>query len=413
MKRMTCFSLSFADELPCLHELTRHRAPRTRAIHPRLICGTAPQPRPSSTPKTSPVLRAEPQLILITNTPSDPPRNKNISPAANRNIGRSFLPNGSIDNDQVHFQKIATSSVGSASAGTSRNGPPEDGKGSAGPCKLFELAKFLAHHPTSSAGVLVLDQVRFTERSESEQGQPQDFMNGKSVILVPYSSFIEPACEEGLRQLENAGHAVWRISGFTDISRGRSQLATDALAAGFDELIWIDSDVVFDPKDVARLRGHGKSIVGGIYPIKGQRRIACTLLEGEAQVRFGEGGGLIPVRHIAAGFLYTRREVYATIQKVHALPRCVSQTPNGLIPFFAPHWVPVAPESDQFIYLSEDFAFCERCQQCKIEVFADTSIRLYHVGKYGYSWEDAGGALARYRDYLFSVTRSSPSPKSD
>ena len=214
-----------------------------------------------------------------------------------------------------------------------------------------------------------------------------------------------PDGEEGLRQLEQAGHVVWRISGFTDISRGRSQLATDALAAGFEELIWIDSDIVFNPEDIERLRRHGKAVVGGIYPIKGQRRIACTLLDAETEVRFGAGGGLIPVRHIAAGFLYTKRAVYETIQWEQKLPRCISQTPNGLIPFFAPQWVPLEANGDQHIYLSEDFSFCERCRQCKIEVFADTTIRLHHIGKYGYSWEDAGGSLKRYGDYVFSVAK--------
>jgi len=46
-------------------------------------------------------------------------------------------------------------------------------------------------------------------------------------------------------------------------------------------------------------------------------------------------------------------------------------------------------------YLGEDFAFCERIRRCGIRILADTSIRLQHIGMYGYGWEDVAGGVAR------------------
>lgn len=49
-------------------------------------------------------------------------------------------------------------------------------------------------------------------------------------------------------------------------------------------------------------------------------------------------------------------------------------------------------------YLADDFAFCERAHRAGRPVFADTRIRLFHVGRYGYSWEDATGSRERYEN---------------
>src|SRR5947209_7646053 len=93
--------------------------------------------------------------------------------------------------------------------------------------------------------------------------------NKHCVILVPANNGIEPACDHALRQLERMGHPVWRVPGFSAIDTARSQIATDAVARGFEELMWIDSDIEFDPAAVERLRSHNLPIVGGCIPRKG------------------------------------------------------------------------------------------------------------------------------------------------
>ena len=53
-----------------------------------------------------------------------------------------------------------------------------------------------------------------------------------------------------MRELEQRGHPMWCMRGYSAIDAARNQMTTDALAKGFPELMWIDSDVVFDPNDV-------------------------------------------------------------------------------------------------------------------------------------------------------------------
>lgn len=220
-------------------------------------------------------------------------------------------------------------------------------------------------------------------------------------MLVPFSGQIHPRCEQGLTKLERRGYAVWRVPGYAAIDQGRNQLATDALLAGFEETMWIDSDIGFDADAVATLRRHDLPFVCGIYPKKGKREIACHVLPGTKQVVFGKQGGLVELLYGATGFLLVRRRVYERLQLELALPVCNEQFGKPTIPFFQPT---VHPEDDGYWYLAEDYSFCQRARQCGFTIMADTTIRLWHMGNYGYSWEDAGNEPRRYATFNLHLT---------
>ncbi len=135
----------------------------------------------------------------------------------------------------------------------------------------------------------------------------------------------------------------------------------------------------------------------GIYPKKGKRELAIHVLPGTKQLTFGEGAGLVEILYAATGFLLVQREVYATIQAKLALPVCNESFGKPLVPYFMP-LVHHDPERGVW-YLSEDYAFCQRARDAGFRIFADSSLRLGHVGSYVYSWEDAGGELPRYKRY--------------
>jgi len=226
--------------------------------------------------------------------------------------------------------------------------------------------------------------------------------NSNCLILVLVAHHIDPPCEEGLRALEARGYCVRRVRGYAAIDQARSQLASDALAEGFDEIMWIDADMGFDPDDVEKLRGHGLPIVGAIGVKKGLRALACSVLPGTQQVVFGKAGGLIEVLYAGAAFLLTRREVYESIAAQCALPECNQRFERPLRPYFMPMIVPDEPHGQW--YLGEDYAFCHRARQCGFKIMADTTIRLRHYGGYGFTWEDAGADRERFASYVLRLS---------
>ncbi len=177
-------------------------------------------------------------------------------------------------------------------------------------------------------------------------------------------------------------------------------MATDALSQGYEETMWIDSDVAFDPNDVDRLRKHDVPIVCGIYPKKGKRELAVHVLPGTKEITFGQGGGLAEVLYAATGFLLVRRSVYREMQRQLQLPLCNLRFGNPTIPFFQPL---THPDGGGHWYLAEDFAFCERARQCGFKILADTTIRLWHIGNYRYSWEEAGIEPQRFGTFHYHL----------
>jgi hypothetical protein len=217
--------------------------------------------------------------------------------------------------------------------------------------------------------------------------------------------YIEPHCALSLGQLESRGYPVRRLYGFAQIDVARNKLATEALADGFEELMWIDADIAFEPIAVDRLRSHGLALTAAIYPKKVEKELSSQLLPGTEALTFGAGGGLVEIKYAAGGFLHTRREVYLEIQRREAVPVCNAHLGRPTIPFFQPM---ILSETTGATYLAEDFAFSERARRCGYAIVADTTIRLQHIGIYGYSWEDVGGSLPRAGTYTLRVGRKDP-----
>lgn len=98
-----------------------------------------------------------------------------------------------------------------------------------------------------------------------------------NVVLVLIENAIEPQTEQGPRQLELASSEVRRLDGHAAIDQARSRLASDALAANFDELMWIDGHMGFTVEDVRRLQSHDLPLVGGAYSQKKAARCGIEI----------------------------------------------------------------------------------------------------------------------------------------
>jgi hypothetical protein len=221
----------------------------------------------------------------------------------------------------------------------------------------------------------------------------------RCVVIVPVATSTEIECERGLDELARRGYTVWRRSCHVAIDMGRSQMASEALAAGFDEQMWIDADIGFSADDVDRLRQHRESFVCAIYPKRGPAELACQTLQGTTEIVFGEMGPcLVELSHVGMGFCLIRREVFDDVRTKHGLATCGKRSKTPWVPYFLPMVKPMTDDPDDNWYLAEDYAFCERARAAGHPVYADTRIRLFHIGRKALSWEDATGPRERYEN---------------
>lgn len=223
---------------------------------------------------------------------------------------------------------------------------------------------------------------------------------GQCVVLVPHMNGIEMECEQALRWLEGAGVRVVRRAGCSAIDVARNEMISGVLHEEAESILFIDSDIGFDPQDALRLLARPEPVVGGIYAKKGVRELASVFADGVKEVLFGpEAPGLYPLKYAATGFLRIRAGVLRRMIAELRLPLCNTHWGRGVWPFFQPMIVPHG--QDRWHYLGEDWAFSHRLRQMGVTPLADTSIRLWHWGRYGFSWEDAGSSVNRYRSYSY------------
>jgi glycosyltransferase involved in cell wall biosynthesis len=110
---------------------------------------------------------------------------------------------------------------------------------------------------------------------------------GPSVVLTPHLNGVEPECEAALQKLERSGVRVVRRGGCSAIDVARNEMLSDALHDGAESILFIDSDIGFEPQDALRLLARPEPVVSGVYAKKSRREMASIFADGTKEVLFG------------------------------------------------------------------------------------------------------------------------------
>ncbi len=214
----------------------------------------------------------------------------------------------------------------------------------------------------------------------------------KCPILVPTNSYIEPHCEQGLHELEDRGYPVVRTFGASSIDLCRSLMATQVLRDDYEEMFFIDSDITFHPDDVDKIRAHNLPFCCATYWQKGTGCDVCRFVTKE-KAHVGELGGLYEITACGFGFVHVRKPVFDAVRANLTHKFCDGGGATGITPYF----LPMTVESKGLnFYLPEDYAFCHRAKEAGVKLMCDTSVVLFHVGKYGFSVLDNGKKMQAF-----------------
>lgn len=113
--------------------------------------------------------------------------------------------------------------------------------------------------------------------------------------------------------LARAGHTMGVIYciGCSLVTIARNDIVAGFLADGGDVLVFVDSDVAWEPGAILKLIETGEDFVGGAYPHKKLPETYSVGWLTDTAVR--DERGLIEVRTLPGGFLAVRRKVFERI----------------------------------------------------------------------------------------------------
>jgi len=134
------------------------------------------------------------------------------------------------------------------------------------------------------------------------------------------------------------------------IHLGRERLAQQALDGGFTHLLFVDSDMFFEPDALDRLIARDKDIVGADYNKK-FLPLESTVIGAEEE--FGKCDG------IATGFLLIKTDVFKKLKH--------------------PWFFYEADEHGNCI-TGDDMWFCKIAREAGYDIWCDKTVKVFHIG---------------------------------
>jgi hypothetical protein len=169
------------------------------------------------------------------------------------------------------------------------------------------------------------------------------------------------------------------------ITRARNILTAMFLDSDCTHLMFIDSDIEFQPEDMLRALAYDKPIMAGAYPKKAlpiQYAINFKFVDPETrQIRVENGA--VEVLDASTGFFLIKRETIEKMVKAH--PELHYRNDSNIDPKLNKHCYALFDtilDPDDNRYLSEDYTFCRRWQKLGGEIWLDPNTKLNHVGSY-------------------------------
>src|SRR3972149_2702034 len=178
------------------------------------------------------------------------------------------------------------------------------------------------------------------------------------------------------------------------VSRSRSIAASAFLRSKADVLLTIDSDIWFRAADAIKLCEEALEydFIAGLYLTRGTKKQSALRPPVDVPVIFQDDSKPVEVRYLSTGFMAVSRKGLEKTMEHSKVPHC----PKGMshlgqdtsfFPLYMPYVIPDdGPEEN--LYLSEDWALCQRAKDAGFKMWLDPSIRLGHVGQEMYTLED-------------------------
>lgn len=185
----------------------------------------------------------------------------------------------------------------------------------------------------------------------------------KLLIAIPSFDTVRVEFVRSLLDLEgwlreNGVHYEIKILSGTLVHIARDKLAQHAVNNHFDEVLWIDADMVFDRHLYEDLRGAGKDICCGLFISRHSPYLSCLFSRINPVERIDEyPEDLFRVEACGFGCILMKAQCLKDVMFTH----------NGKC--FIP---------DQ--NLGEDVAFCQRAKDCGYEIWCEPTVRVGHVG---------------------------------
>lgn len=198
----------------------------------------------------------------------------------------------------------------------------------------------------------------------------------KYYVAIPCFDTVYTDFTLSLLNMQRVGQCYLQVIKSSLIYNARNTLAKTAIDNGFDRILWLDSDILFEPDLMTRLSTHldnGLEYVSGLY--------------------FKRNYPTSPVCYKSITQHKEENELVTDVDTYNEYPKdqlfevdgtgfgAVMMTVELLKKVQDRYGLPFSPQ----LGLGEDLSFCWRAKQLGVKMYCDSSIKLKHLGTVAFS----------------------------
>lgn len=195
----------------------------------------------------------------------------------------------------------------------------------------------------------------------------------KTLIAIPCMDMVHTVFMKSLMGMNRVGQTGFAFSCSSLVYDARNTLAKQAVTEGYDRVLWLDSDMDFQPDLLQKLSedmDEGRELVSGIY-FKRKAPVKPVIYKSLGYYKNEDERGVTPV---AVSY-----EDYPK-DSIFPIAACgfggVLVTTDLIQRVGDKFGLPFSP----IMGFGEDLSFCSRVTELGVEMFCDSRVKMGHVG---------------------------------
>ena len=195
----------------------------------------------------------------------------------------------------------------------------------------------------------------------------------KTLIAIPCMDMVHTNFLKSILGMRKVGEVQFQISCSSLIYDARNGLVKRAIEGGFDRILWLDSDMDFDPDLMERLSADmddGREYVTALF-FKRKAPIKPCIYSELAYMRNPDNGNLTPIAVCLED--YPQDQLFEVAASGMAATMMTVDLARRVQEKFGQ---PFSPQ----LGFGEDLSFCGRAKQVGARMWCDSRIKVGHVG---------------------------------
>lgn len=181
----------------------------------------------------------------------------------------------------------------------------------------------------------------------------------KTLVAIPCFDEMDAGFVQCLVDMKPVGEVRTLVLSGSLIYEARERLASFAIENGYDQVLWLDSDIMFPSTMLMDMMAQDKTIITGVIAARRHPFYPCVYRSEGKELKpvLDYDGKLVKVDSCGFG---------AVLMKTEVLKNMFDEFKTCFQPILG---------------YGEDLSFCVRAKKLGYEIFADPNIDIGHIGK--------------------------------